>query len=161
MAEQRPTTHEEAIRAAPFALRLVRRKAGRAAIVYRRQANADGLDRLQRVAALSPLAYQAALPLLREAVRASADREPNANQETNGSPLTPGPFKPLDSHWGPRVACLALVCAGLRDVERMALAAGHLRRLDSALAAWWLGRLLQRDNVRALRALRILVEAVL
>lgn len=153
MDSQRANNHEEAIRAAPFALRLVRRKAGRAAIVYRRQANAEGLDRLQRVAALNPLAYQAALPLLREAVRASA-------LEPDGPSLAPGPYKPLNSNWGPRVACLALVCAGLRDAERMALAAGHLRRLDSALAAWWLGRLMQDDSVRALRALRILVEAV-
>lgn len=157
MTDPRAITHEEAIRAAPFALRLVRRKAGRAAIVYRRQANAQGLDRLQRVAALSPLAYQAALPLLREAARASTDRGASAD---GGAALSLDRYKPLDSTWGPRVACLALVCAGLRDVERMALAAGHLRRLDGALAAWWLGRLLQNDHGRALRALRILVEAV-
>lgn len=150
---------ESAVRQAPYALRLVGRKGGRAAVVYRRQADSQGRDRLQRVAALSPLAFQAGLPLLREAVRRSAPVEA-AQGNGQGQLLTPGPFKPLDATWGPRVACLSLVCAGLRDVERMALAAEHLRRLDASLAAWWLGRMMQGEGLRALRALRILLEAV-
>lgn len=150
---------QSALRQAPYALRLVGRKGGRAAVVYRRRADGQGRDRLQRVAAISPLAFQAALPLLREAVRRSAQADaPPANGTERA--LAPGPYRPLDATWGPRVACLSLVCAGLRDVERMALAAEHLRRLDASLAAWWLGRMMQGDGLRALRALRILVEAV-
>jgi hypothetical protein len=151
---------DSAVRTFPYALRLVGRKGGRAAVVYRRQADEQGRDRLQRVGALAPLAYQAALPMLREAVRASANTENGAGAATLNGPSASGAFKPLDSVWGPRVACLTLACAGLRDGERMARAADHLRRLDGALAAWWLGRLLRGDDARPLRALRILIEAV-
>jgi len=148
---------QSAIRLAPFALRVVQRKDGRAAIVYRRQADSKGRDRLQRVAALNPLAFTAATPMLRQAIVAGTDGEPSkpANDQ-----LTPGPFRPLDSDWGARVACYALVTAGLRDGERMLRAAQHLRHADPDQAAWWLGLLTQGSGVRALRALRILTEAV-
>lgn len=148
---------QSAIRLAPFALRVVQRKDGRAAIVYRRQADPKGRDRLQRVAALNPLAFTAATPMLRQAILAAAGAQ-GGNPANNL--LTPGPFRPLDSDWGARVACYALVTAGLRDGERMLRAAQHLRHADSDQAAWWLGLLTQGNGPRALRALRILTEAV-
>lgn len=70
------TRREKLIRAAPFALRVVQRKGGKAAIVYRRRADAQGRDRLQRVAAISPLAFTAATPLLRDAVSQSQLEKP-------------------------------------------------------------------------------------
>ena len=69
-------------------------------------------------------------------------------------------FRPLDGAWGARVACFALLAAGLRDGERLLLAANHLRHADPNEAAWRLGMLSRDDNVRGLRALRILTEAV-
>jgi len=152
------------VREAPFALRVVQRKNGRAAVVYRRKADPQGHDRLQRLAALSPLAFTAAGALLRDAVSQSAvdygvvfGAPPNTS-----SPwvLTPGPFHPLDNGWGARVACLALIAAGLQDGERLLRAAQHLRHADANEAAWWLGLLTGADNSRPLRALRILTEAV-
>jgi hypothetical protein len=149
------------LRQSPFALRVVERRGGRAAIVYRRRADAAGRDRFQRVAAISPLAFTAALPLLRDAVARS---QPPAAEAGRAAPsnhaLAAGPFYPLDDAWGPRVACFALVAAGLRDGERLMRAAGHLRAADGDEAAWWLGMLARDDNRRALRALRILTEAV-
>jgi len=159
----------ELVRAAPFALRVVQRKDGKAAIVYRRRADVQGPDRLQRVAAISPLAFTAATPLLRDAVSKSqietseysrGNQEATQDRPANPTELTTGPFHPLDADWGARVACFALVAAGLRDGERLILAASHLRYADPDEAAWWLGRLTRDDNVRALRALRILTEAV-
>lgn len=141
------------LRRAPFALRVVQRKGGLAAIVYRRQGDAQGRDRLQRVAALAPLAYTAAAPMLRDAVTASPGAPPNGR-------LQPGPFYPLEEDWGARIACFGLLAAGLTDGERMLRAAGHLRRADPVQAAWWLGLLTRDDGGRALRALRILTEAV-
>jgi len=137
------------LRQAPFALRVVQRKDGKAAIVYRRAADAKGRDRLQRVAAISPLAYTAALGLLREA----------AGRVGKGD-LEAGPFYPLAADWGARAACYALVSGGLRNGERLRRAAGHLRHADPDEAAWWLGMAQRDDNQRALRALRILTEAV-
>jgi len=134
------------VRAAPYALRVVQRTAGTAAILYRRRADSKGRDRLQRIGALAPLAYSAGLPMLRVA--------------TQSHSLRPGAYAPLDDTWGPRLACYAILTAGLRDGERMLRAAEHLRRADPDQAAWWLGLLLQPDNVRAVRALRILTEAV-
>jgi len=101
--------------------------------------------------------------MLREGVLAG--QEPlkgggNLAQFGTDALLAPGPFKPLDAQWGVRIACYALVTAGLRDGERMLLAAEHIRHANPDQLAWWLGLLLQRDNVRALRALRILTEAV-
>ena len=143
------------VHTAPFALRVVQRKGGRAAIVYRRKPDARGRDRLQRLAALSPLAYTAGLALLRQAVGQSA-----ANQQNTSDPLAPGPFYALDYGWGMRVACYALIAAGLLDGARLLRAAQHLRQADPNEAAWWLARLLQAEDSRPLRALRILTEAV-
>ena len=165
------------IREAPFALRVVQRKGGRAAIVYRRRADAERHDRLQRVAAISPLAFTAATPLLRDAVsrcrighlekpgfaaKNPVSERQGAAQEwpAKSGELATGPFHPLDADWGARVACYALVAAGLRDGERLMHAANHLRYADPDEAAWWLGMLTRDDNVRTLRALRILTEAV-
>ena len=57
------------VREAPFALRVVDRQAGRSGVVYRRRPDIRGRDRLQKVGALSPLAFSAAVPLLREGAR--------------------------------------------------------------------------------------------
>ena len=146
-----------AIRHAPFALRIVQRRGGRAAIVYRRQMGADGRARLRRLAALAPLAFTAGRTLLHEAVAHSADA--SGQPSTRGVELLPGPFYPLAEDWGVRVACFALLAAGLRDGERLARAAAHVRAADANEAAWWLGLLTRSDNARALRALRILTEA--
>ncbi len=139
------------IRQAPFALRVVRRRAGDAAILYRRRLTANGAERLDRVAAISPLAFASGVPLLRVAVR--------GNGESNAE-LSYGPFHPLDHDWGARVACYALVARGLRNASRMRRAAENLRHADGTEAAWWFGLLSNGGSTRALRALRILVEAV-
>jgi len=147
-----------AVRQSPFALRVVQRKWGRAAIVYRRQPDGSGRDRLQRVAALSPLAFRAAQPMLRDAVWAAdgaGKPTPPAHEV-----LTPGQFHAMDAEWGVRVGCFALIAAGLRDGERLLRAADHLRHAAPDQAAWWLGLLTQPNNSRPLRALRILTEAV-
>jgi hypothetical protein len=133
---------------APFALRPVQRRAGRAAIVYQRQPIEGGRTRLKRIAALGPLAFTAGTRLLRAAVA--------ANDQAHR--LAPGPFLALDRDWGARVALYALVADGLRDGDRLARAAEHLRCADPTEAAWWLAQV--TDQPRALRALRILVEAV-
>lgn len=143
------------IRQAAFALRVVTRKGGPAAIIYRRRPDGEGRNRLQRVAALAPLAYTAGGPLLREAVRAGG--RPLGN---GSGALQPGRFYPLDSDWGARLACFALLAAGLRDPERLLRAAQHVRAADANEAAWWVGLIEGTGNSRALRALRILTEAV-
>ena len=144
------------VREAPFALRVVQRKEGQAAIIYRRRPDANGHDRLQRVAAISPLAFTAGLTLLRNAVSKSQ----SATAKTNGLQLHEGHFYALNQDWGARLACFGLVAAGLRDAERLGKAGNHFVSADAAEAAWWLGFLTRDDNLRALRALRILVEAV-
>jgi len=136
---------------APFALRVVRRRQGLAGIVYHWTADATGRNRLQRLAAIGPLAFVASTPLLREAARAAGDPRRK---------LLPGPFYPLDEDWGPRVACFALLSSGLRDADRLGRAADRLRRADAAEAAWWLGLMTRAGGGRAVRALRILMEAV-
>lgn len=136
---------------APFAVRVVRRRSGDAAIVYRRALDESHRERLLRVATIGPLPYQAGGPLLREAARAGGAQ----NGRLNG-----GAFRPLDADWGARVACYALVASGLRDPERLHRAAESLRRADGAEAAWWLGLMTRPNNERAVRALRILTEAV-
>ena len=140
------------LREAPFAVRVVQRNTGRAAIVYRRRPTENGRDRLHRIAALSPLAYTAAGGLLRDAVMAARG---GAKAE-----LALGPSYPLDADWGARLACYALLYQGLRQPERLLRAAGHLRAADGNEAAWWLGLLTREEGNRALRALRILTEAV-
>lgn len=139
------------IRRASFALRVVRRREGDAAILYRRRLTNKGEERLERIAAISPLAFSASLSLLRAAVRASSG--PNAK-------LSYGPFHPLDPDWGARVAVFSLIARGLRNVERIHRAAAHLMHADGTEAAWWLGLMERPNGKRAIRALRILLEAV-
>jgi len=139
------------IREAFFALRVVRRKKGDAAILYRRRLTEKGEERLDRIAAISPLAFSAGASLLRGAVRAI---------EGPSGKLTPGPFHPLDEDWGARVACYALVASGIRNVDRLHRAATNLRHADGAEASWWLGLMTNSKGKRAVRALRILTEAV-
>jgi len=139
------------IRQASFALRVVRRRAGDAAIVYRRRLTPKGEERLDRIAAISPLGFSAGAGLLRSAVRAIGG---------SAAKLATGPFHPLDPDWGARVACYALVARGLRSAQRLHYAAENLRHADGAEAAWWFGLMSNSHGKRALRALRILVEAV-
>lgn len=140
-----------AIRRASFALRVVRRRGGDAAIVYRRRVNARHEERFDRIAAISPPAFTAGAGLLKSAVRAMAG---------NGARLTTGAYHPLDPDWGARTACYAVVAAGLRNASRLHAAAENLRRADGVEAAWWFGLLEGTHRKRAVRALRILVEAV-
>lgn len=139
------------IRKAPFAFRVVRRREGLVAIVYQRAADTKGRNRLQRLAAIGPLAFVAGAPLLREAARQAGDERRS---------LAPGPFYPMDDEWGARVGAYALVASGLRDPEGLSHAADHLRRADGAEAAWWLGLMSRPGGTRAVRALRVLTEAV-
>ena len=85
------------VREALFALRVVRRRNGDAAILYRRSLTSKRVERLTRVGALSPLAFTAAMPLLRSAIRASGG--------SAGIRLATGPYHPLDADWGARVGC--------------------------------------------------------
>ena len=139
------------VREAAFALRVVRRRNGDAGILYRRTLTAARVERLTRIRAISPLAFGAAMPLLRAAIRASGG--------TATARLATGPFHPLDADWGARVACYALVVSGLRDGTRMTRAAGHLKDSDAAEAAWWFAAMTRRDGRRSIRALRIITEA--
>jgi len=139
------------IREADFAMRVVRRVAGDAAVVYRRRLDDQGRERLQRLGTISPLAYSAGAPLIRAAVR---------NLHGSSVKLAPGPFFSMDEDWGARVACYAILCAGLRDADRLHRAASHLQHADGTEAAWWLGLMTRPDGGRAIRALRILTEAV-
>jgi hypothetical protein len=138
------------VRDASFALRVVRRRAGDAGILYRRTLNQKREERLTRVTSISPLAFTSGLQLLRTGIHASAGI---------ATKLSPGPFHPLDSDWGARIACYAKVASGLRYADRLARAAGHLREADAAEAAWWFALMSRRDGQRAVRALRILTEA--
>jgi hypothetical protein len=137
------------VRDASFALRIVKRKAGTAAIVYRRSLKTTGEERLTRVAAIGALAYSAGASLLRASVRGATVTK-----------FAPGPFYPLDQDYGARVACYALVASGLRNAGALHSAADSLKRADATEAAWWLGLMSGARRVRAIRALRILVEAV-
>jgi hypothetical protein len=87
-----------------------------------------------------------------------SQKKPSFSEETRF--LDVGPYYPLDADYGARVACFAIISAGLRDGARLMRAANHLRHADPNEAAWWLGLLTRDDNSRALRALRILTEAV-
>ena len=139
------------VRQAAFALRVVRRRAGDAGILYRRRLTQKGEERLDRIAPISPLAFSAGAPLLRNAVRAIAG---------GGAKLTTGPFHPLDDDWGARVACYALVAKGLRNAERLHQAAANFQHADGTEAAWWLGLMSRSNGRRPIRALRIMAEAV-
>jgi len=139
------------IRDASFSLRVVRRRDGTAAIIHRRRVDDQGRERLIKIASISPLGYSAGAPLLRSAARGI---------NGYGTKLEPGPFIPLDGDWGARVACYALVVKGLRNTNRMRKAAANLRHADPTEAAWWLGLMTGSGKRRAVRALRILMEAV-
>jgi hypothetical protein len=149
-SNQMPSHNGRAIREAPFAVRVVQRSGGLAAIVYRRRVNDRMEERFDRVAALSPVAFTAAGGLVRAAVKAA------------GGPakLAPGPFQPLDEDWGVRLAGFAIVARGLRDTRRLPKAAEHFRSADAAEAAAWFGRMQDGRGVRWVRALRIVTEAV-
>lgn len=137
------------VREASFALRIVRRKSGSAAIVYRRSLKITGEERLTRVAAIGALAYSAGATLLRSSVSGVGITK-----------LVPGPFYPLDEDFGVRVACYALVARGLRNPSGLHRAADALKRADATEAAWWFGLMSGTRRMRATRALRILLEAV-
>jgi hypothetical protein len=133
---------------------VVRRRRGDAAILYRRSLDNKYQERLTRIAPISPLAFAAGAPLLRAAVRATTGAS---------TKLAAGPYHPLDPDWGARVACYALVAAGLRNAERLHRAGANLQHADSTEAAWWYGLMgtrASRSAKRAVRALRILAEAV-
>lgn len=140
-----------AVREASFALRVVRRRGGAAAILYRRTLNRRLEERLSRITSISPLAFTAGVPLLRNAVRAESG--PRAR-------LEPGPFHPLDLDWGARVGCYALLASGLRNGDRLHRAALHLKDADATEAAWWFSLMCRSNGKRAVRALRVLTEAV-
>jgi hypothetical protein len=161
---------EKVLRESQFALRITQRKEGKAAVVYRRRSDNEGRDRLQRLATISPLAFTAAASLLRDAVSKSRP-EASGNSNHGGvinsiehkpaeKVLITGPFHPLDPDWGARVACYGIIASGLRDGERLMRSADQIHRADATEAAWWLGLLARDDNQRAVRALRILTEAV-
>jgi len=139
------------IREASFSLRVVRRRDGNAAIIHRRRVVGQGRERLIKIAPISPLGYSVGISLLRSAAR---------GVNGSGTKLQTGPFIPLDADWGARVACYALVVKGLRNANRMRKAAANLRHADPAEAAWWLGLMTGSGQRRAIRALRILTEAV-
>lgn len=139
------------VRKASFALRVVRRRGGEAGVLYRRSLDDKRRERLTKVAPISPLAFAAGTSLLRSAVRATAGQT---------AKLTLGPFHALDPDWGARVACYAIVAAGLRNPDRMHRAATNFQSADGAEAMWWLGLIGNGRRRRAVRALRILVEAV-
>ena len=139
------------VREASFALRVVRRRTGDAAVLYRRSLDDKQQERLTRIGPISPLAFSAGAGLLRAAVRATSG---------SGAALTTGPFHPLDTDWGARVACYALVAMGLRNASRLHRAATTLQHADATEAAWWFGLMRNGKGKRAVRALRILVEAV-
>lgn len=140
----------QATRAAPFALRVVQRSQGLAAIIYRRRVNDRMEERFDRVAALSPLALTAAAGLLRAAIKATGGK----------TRLEPGPYQPLDADWGARVAGFAIVAKGLRDARRLSKSAEHFRAADATEAASWFGRMHDGRGLRWVRALRIITEAV-
>ncbi|HXK94769.1 MAG TPA: hypothetical protein PKV38_13930, partial [bacterium] len=97
------------VREASFALRVVRRREGDAAIIYRRVLNKNQEERLTKIAPISAQAFSSGAGLLRSAVRAIAG--PKAKLEA-------GPYHPLDADWGARAACYALAVKGLRVASR-------------------------------------------
>ena len=56
------------VRQASFALRVVRRRAGDAAILYRRSLTVNRQEKLSKIGAISPLAFTAGTALLRAVV---------------------------------------------------------------------------------------------
>jgi hypothetical protein len=139
------------IRVANYALRIVQRKEGQAAVVYRRILDAQKRNRLVRVAAISVSGFTAGRTLLMNAVKAV---------DNSVRRLKSGPFYPIDDLWGPKIACYSLISSGLTDIDKLHRASENLRHSDDAEASWWLGIITRGDKSRGIRALRILVEAV-
>jgi len=146
------------IRDASFALRIVRRRTGDAAILYRRSLDDKMNERLTRVTSISPLAFASAASLIRQAAKEGQIKD--KDKKAARFSLKAGPFYPLDPDWGARVACFAMVASGLRNADRLHKAAGHLQSSDPGEAAWWFGLMRNGRLNRTRRALRILVEAV-
>lgn len=146
------------IRDASFALRVVRRRAGDAAILYRRSLDDKMNERLTRVTAISPLAFASAASLIRQAAKEGQIKD--KDKKATRFALKVGPFYPLDPDWGARVACFAMVASGLSNADRLHKAAGHFQSSDPGEAAWWFGLMRNGRLNRTRRALRILVEAV-
>jgi len=136
-----------------FGVRFFKCNTGYTGVVYRRGPAANGSDRLQRTSRISALAVSAGANLIRQAVDASSE---------NARGIASGPVQALNSDWGPRVACYALVAEGLRDVDMLATAAAEMRVMPPDEAAWWLGQISVTSDrgMRARRALRILIGAV-
>jgi hypothetical protein len=147
-----------ALRNAPFAVRITRRDGNLAATIYRRTLNSRRLNRLARLTAIGPAAFTAATPLLRAALNAADRAALNAADRT--ARFDPGPYLPIDANWGVRLACFGLVGTGLRDTSRLVQTARRLRDADATEASWWLGQMTSPTGPRAVRALRILLEAV-
>ena len=151
---------------APYAIRITLRREGETVLVYRRAPDASRRDRLQRIATIGPLARTVADGLLRRA--AEGTEEPDAKQGrrrrpvASGAswPLAVGKYHPMRAEWGARLACLAIVSKGVRDHDRLAIAAGRITGLSGTDAAWWVGLRTGPGAERAARALRILTEAV-
>lgn len=136
---------------AAYTLRITRRRDGDAAIVYQTELTDAGKERLVRVAAIGPLTFAAARPMLHAAVRTADGPEAD---------LAPGPSHPLSAKWGVRVVVYALIAAGLRDADRLRRAAEVIQHADSLETVWWLARLEGDNRARTIRALRILIQAV-
>ena len=115
------------IRQASFALRVVRRRAGDAAILYRRSLDEQLNERLTRVTSISPLAFASGAVLIRQAVHEGSKEAGGNLSPRTRSTLQPGPFYPLDLDWGARVACFAMVASGLRNADRLHRCASHLQ----------------------------------
>ena len=105
---------------------------------------------------LKQSAYASSAALIRQAAK---EGQPKAQKGTRYS-LKPGPFYRLDSDWGARVACYAMVASGLRNTDRLHKDASHLQAAEPGEAAWWFGLLRNGRLNRTRRALRILLEAV-
>lgn len=134
-----------------YILKIRRSKGEIVGTLYRRHLDNQDEEKITRLAGISPRALLSGYPLLRVAVQDSQKQE---------LLLEAGKCYELETDWGVRVACYALVASGLRDDDRLRQAAANLQYCDGAEAAWWLGLMTRPNGLRAVRALRILVEAV-
>ena len=151
---------------APYAIRITLRREGETVLVYRRAPDASRRDRLQRIATIGPLARTVADGLLRRAAEGTEEPDAQSGRRRRpvasgaSGPLAVGKYHPRRAEWGARLACLAIVSRGVRDHDRLAIAAGRITGLSGTDAAWWVGLLTGPGAERAARALRILTEAV-
>jgi len=152
---------------APYAIRITVRREGETVLVYRRAPDASRRDRLQRIATIGPLARTVADGMLRRAAEGTEEPDAQAGRRRrkvippdDSWPLAVGKYHPMRAEWGARLACLAIVSKGVRDHDRLAIAAGRITGLSGTDAAWWVGLLTGPGAERAARALRILTEAV-